>query len=87
MASGWRHVDQQVGDRGQPERGDGAVGGVGGRHAEARDTSPTVRPSASVRRMHSTLIGPTAAAMVKPRTKPRASSSGSIDAGLAGSTR
>ena len=42
------------------------------------DASPTARPSASVRRMQSRLIGPTAAAMANPRRKPRAKSAGSI---------
>ena len=41
------------------------------------ETSPTSRPSARVRRMTSRLIGPTAAAMVKPRMKPRNVSAGS----------
>src|SRR5690348_2453327 len=38
------------------------------------EARPTTRPSARVRRMTSRLIGPTAAAIVKPRTKPRSSS-------------
>jgi predicted metal-binding membrane protein len=44
------------------------------------DTIPTSRPSASVRRMTSRLIGPTAAAMVNPRMTPRTNSVGSMEA-------
>src|SRR5579872_1519063 len=38
--------------------------------APSPDAKPTIRPCASVRRMHSTPIGPTGAAIEKPRTSP-----------------
>ena len=69
-------VHQRVRDGPQPERGDRPVCGIGCRDAQARNQSVT-RPWASVRRMTSRLIGPTAAAIVKPRTKPRSASAGS----------
>ena len=44
--------------------------------APSPDTKPTSRPIASVRRMQRTPIGPTGAAMARPRMKPRRMSAG-----------
>ncbi len=43
------------------------------------EASPMAQPDPSVRRMTSSVMGPTAAAMVKPRTSPRRTSSLSTD--------